>query len=148
MLQGYGLWTVFTLLLLLGTDCCRCAGGQAWSQAGYCGGMAVTAADALMDRICRLPGCLWGLTVTAMDTLVGRVDSCPGWLESLAVTAMGMVMWGADLLKREMLWRGTGACWGLLGGGGVWPLGWEKLWEGIGAGYLCLVFLLKLCYCF
>jgi len=45
-----------------------------------------------------------------MDTLVGRVDSCPGWLESLAVTAMGMVMWGADLLKREMLWRGTGAC--------------------------------------
>ena len=45
-----------------------------------------------------------------MDTLVGRVDSCPGWLESLAVTAMGMVRWGADLLKREMLWRGTGAC--------------------------------------
>lgn len=96
--QGHGLWTVCTLLLLLGTDWYRCAGRQAWSQAGYCGGMAVTAADALKDRICCLPA------VTAMDTLAGRVDSCPGWLESLAATAMGMVMCGADLLKREMLW--------------------------------------------
>ena len=85
--------------------------------------------------------------VTVMDALVGRGDCCPGWLESLAVAATGMVMCGADLLKRDALegrWCLLRTAWW----GGVGPLGWEKLWEGIGATYLCLLFLLKLCYCF